>query len=152
MRIYIPVAPQDLAADAVNAKLVFALTPKLLELADEIGYNESEAEELAATYAAQASAEFDENAAIGRRIVLAASTEEAKLRNLDKEGYASAETDLSLPWKKIDAILMDLPGVETLVKRLHEADEDAWDELAELSLAWFDPSERTALQTELGLN
>lgn len=144
MRIYIPLTVTDLDADLISSRSVHAVTPQLREY---FPHEDQEGLEMVATLAAA-----DDSLRLmtidsqnHRRIVAVAEIVD---KNIDapSQGEDALATQQNLnegvPWKKVEALLIDEPGAEKLVVAALAGNEDAFLASGDIELMWYDVVER----------
>lgn len=147
MRLYVPATLADLAAPDLTSRPASAVTPALrAALVDE----DEEGLEMSAflTAADLAVLRLADGAGPWRRVVLALEVADAVAMGpvaADLAHLPSLVGELPVtPWGRVVSIHVDEPEAEERVRAALD-DDDAYAELAEVDLLWFDPSERAAL-------
>jgi len=151
MRLYVPATLADLELPEIGPRPACAVTPALRAALPE---EDEEGLELSAFLSAAdlAVLRLADTAGPHRRVVLALEVPAATSFAALTDSGAAAGADLgcvvgelpTTPWSALVSIHADEPEATDAV-RAALSDDAAFEELADVDLLWFDPSERAAL-------
>lgn len=159
MRLYLPASPSDLASPEITVRVASAVTPALAEALPE---EDQEGLEHSAFLTAADLSALDLAAAPdssgppvpARRCVLAVEVSEPSWQGPPPQDLAHLPSVCGLlgplPWSALVSIHLDEEDVAATIAGLARAESDAWEELAERDMLWFDAAERSALVADLG--
>ncbi|TGO04046.1 DUF6912 family protein [Serinibacter arcticus] len=151
MRLYVPAVLADLELPEIGPRLACAVTPALRAALPE---EDEEGLELSAFLSAADLAALRLSAGSGphRRVVLALELPASTPFTVPSADAGQDAADLgcvvgeipATPWSALVSLHVDEPEAADAV-RAALTDETAFEELAEIDLLWFDPSERASL-------
>lgn len=153
MRLYLPATLSELSLADLGPRVASAVTPELqrqLPEEDQDGWEMS-----AFLTAADASLVLiGANGDVPRRVVLAVEIDAPFLSDLAEQAAEFGELPSVLgmvnqvPWKSVVSIHVDEVPASAVVSAALAGDEEAYEQLGEIDLLWFHPTERGALAAE----
>lgn len=157
MRLYLPARPSDLASPEITVRVASAVTPALADALpeeDQEGLEHSAFLTAADLSALDLASAPDSPGSAARRCVLAVEVSEPSWQGPPPQDLAHLPSVCGLlgplPWSALVSIHLDEEDVGATIAGLARAESDAWEELAERDMLWFDAAERSALVADLG--
>lgn len=145
MRVYLAVAPAELAGDEFAERIAYALTPTLRSaLPDE----DDEGLETSA-YLAAVDAAVELAGEGGRRVVVAADSPATPAGRGEHPG--AVRLDGPVAWRDVASMHVDEREAADDVRAAAQGDEAAFERAADRDLLWFDRTERDAVRADLGV-
>ena len=150
MRLYLPATLRELSLADLGPRVASALTPELMrQLPDE----DQDGWEMSAFLTAADASLLLIGASddVPRRVVLAVEIANPLLSPLAESAADLADlpsvigTIDGVPWSAVVSIHVDDASAEDLVRAALAGDDEAYEQLGDVDLLWFDPTERAAL-------
>ena len=150
MRLYLPATLRELSLTDLGPRVASALTPELMRpLPDE----DPDGREMSAFLTAADASLLLIGASddVPRRVVLAVEIANPLLSPLAESAADLADlpsvigTIDGVPWSAVVSIHVDDASAEDLVRAALAGDDEAYEQLGDVDLLWFDPTERAAL-------